>query len=74
VVGRVTNIEMTFYSNGRWESDVSERVADSSGVNSMLQFYLERGDGRTNHFYKMKQRQRARLDSMGKKRGTSRRR
>jgi hypothetical protein len=31
VVGRVTKIEMTFYSSGVWESDGPQRVANGGG-------------------------------------------
>jgi hypothetical protein len=42
-------------------------VADNSDADSMLRFRLERrGDG-MNHCRKMKRRQRAHLDSMGRK-------
>jgi hypothetical protein len=74
VVGRVTNIEMTFYSYGRWESDCPGRVADGSAVNSLLWFWLKRRGDRIKHCQNMKQRQRARLGSMGRKRDTVRRR
>jgi hypothetical protein len=47
-------------------------VAGGSGANSMLWFWLERGGDRTKHCRKMKQRQQARLVSMGRKRDTVR--
>jgi hypothetical protein len=37
-------LRRSFYSNGGWESDDPGRVACGGGVNSMLQFWLERGD------------------------------
>jgi hypothetical protein len=38
VVGRVTNIKMTFYSSGWWELGGPERVTIGGGVHSMLRF------------------------------------
>jgi hypothetical protein len=40
----------------------------------MFQFWLERGDDETKHCKKIKQRQRARLGSIRRKRGKERRR
>jgi hypothetical protein len=48
-------------------------VAGGGGVDSILQFQLERGGDRTKRCQKMKQRQRARLDSLGTKRYTTQR-
>jgi hypothetical protein len=49
-------------------------VAGGSGADSMLRFHLKReGDG-LKHCQKMKQSQRARLDSMGRKHDTVRQR
>jgi hypothetical protein len=42
------------------------------GVNSILQFRLEKGDDATKHCQKMKRRQRTHLDSMRKNRDTVR--
>jgi hypothetical protein len=49
-------------------------VGDNSGVDSMLQFLLERGSDMTKHYRNIKQRHRAHLGSMGRKRDTERRR
>jgi hypothetical protein len=73
VVGRVVKIEMIFYSS-RWESSSPGRVAYSGGADSMLLFRFERGCDRTKHYPKIKRRQRARLDSMGRKCNRVRRR
>jgi hypothetical protein len=40
-------------------------VVDGAGVDSMLQFWLERGGDGMKHCRKMKQRRRAHLGSMG---------
>jgi hypothetical protein len=45
-------------------------VADGDGADSILQFRLERGCDMTKYYRKMKWRQRARLDSMERKRDT----
>jgi hypothetical protein len=42
------------------------------GADSMLEFRLERGDDEMKRYRKMKQRQRARLDSMERKHDTAR--
>jgi hypothetical protein len=47
------------------------RVAGGGGVDSMLQFWLERGGGEMKCYQKMKQRQRAHLGSMERKRDTA---
>jgi hypothetical protein len=57
VMIRVTKVKMTFFMSAGWESDGSERVVDDGGVDSMLQFLLERGDVRTNSCREMEQRQ-----------------
>jgi hypothetical protein len=49
-----------------------ERVADADGVDSMLQFWLESGGDGMKHYRNMKQRQRAHLGSMERKRDTTR--
>jgi hypothetical protein len=49
-----------------------ERVACGGGVDSMLQFRLERGGDRTKRCWKMNRRQRARLGSIGRKCDTMR--
>jgi hypothetical protein len=46
-------------------------MADDSGANLMLQFWLERGSGWTKRYQKIKRRQRARLASMKRKRDTT---
>jgi hypothetical protein len=38
VMGRVTKINMTFYSSRGWESDGPRRVANGGGVDSMFWF------------------------------------
>jgi hypothetical protein len=55
------------------EADNPGRVAYSSGVDSMLQFWLERGGDGTKRCRKMKRRRRAHLGSMGRKCDTSQR-
>jgi hypothetical protein len=57
VMMRVTKVKMTFFMSAGWKSDGSERVVDDGGVDSMLQFLLERGDVRTNSCREMEQRQ-----------------
>jgi hypothetical protein len=47
-------------------------VANSGGADSMLWFQLERGGDEMKCYQKMKQRQRARLSSMGRKHDTAR--
>jgi hypothetical protein len=49
------------------------RVTCGDGADLMLQFWLKIGGGGTKHCRKMKRRQRAHLDSMGRKRDTARR-
>jgi hypothetical protein len=49
-------------------------VAAGGGADSMLQFQLERGCDMMKNCREMKWRQRARLDSMGRKRDTTQRR
>jgi hypothetical protein len=56
VVWRVTKIEMAFYNSGGWESDGLERLAGGGGMDSMLQFHLEREGNWTKHCRKMKRR------------------
>jgi hypothetical protein len=73
VVGRVVKIEMIFYSS-RWESSSPGRVAYNGGADSILLFQLKRGGDRTKRCPKMKRRQWARLDSMGRKCNRVRRR
>jgi hypothetical protein len=48
-------------------------VASSSGANSMLQFRFKKEGGGTKHCRKMKQKQRAHLGLIGRKRDTVRR-
>jgi hypothetical protein len=43
VMRRVDKVEMIFLYHWRWESGWSRRVADNGGMNSMFQFWLERG-------------------------------
>jgi hypothetical protein len=45
-------------------------VVGGGGADSMLWFRLKSGGDRMNHYWKMKQRQRARVGSMGRKRDT----
>jgi hypothetical protein len=42
-------------------------VADGGGVDSMLQFRLEKEDDKMKYWQKMKRRHQARLGSMGRK-------
>jgi hypothetical protein len=67
--GKVTKVEITFYSSAEWELGGSGRVAGGGGEDSMLQFHLERGGDGTKHYLKMKRRQRSHLGSMGRKCG-----
>jgi hypothetical protein len=46
------------------------RVACGDGVDSMLQFRLERGGDRIKRYQKMKRMQRSHLDSVGRKHDT----
>jgi hypothetical protein len=55
------------YSSEEWESGHPGRVAGGGGADSMLQYWLERGGDGMKHYWKMKQRQRARLGYMGRK-------
>jgi hypothetical protein len=50
------------------------QVAGGGGADSILRFRLERGGDGMKRCQKMKQRERARLSSMGRKRDTARRR
>jgi hypothetical protein len=72
--GEWPRLRRSFYRNRGWESSVPERVACGGGADSMLQFQLERGRDGTKHSQNMNQRQRARLDSMGRKHDTVQRR
>jgi hypothetical protein len=63
-MGRVTKIEMIFYNSGGWEPNGAGRIACGGGVNSMLQFQLERGSDETKRCRKMNVRQRVLLGSM----------
>jgi hypothetical protein len=56
-----------FYSSGGWESGGPGRVARGDSADSMFQFRLERQGDRMKHCGKMRRRQWARLDSMGRK-------
>jgi hypothetical protein len=56
-----------FYSIGEWKSDDPGRVVGGGGLDSMLQFWLKRGDNVIKHCQKMKQMQRAHLGSMERK-------
>jgi hypothetical protein len=62
--GRVVNIKMIFYSNIWWESECPGRLTDSSGTDSMLRLWLERGGDGRKCCQKMYRSQRARLGSM----------
>jgi hypothetical protein len=57
VIGRVVKVEMTFYSSRGWELGGSGMVDYGGGVNSMLQFYLERRDDGMKRCWKMKRKQ-----------------
>jgi hypothetical protein len=70
----VINIKIIFYSSGGSESGCSGRVVDGCGVDSILQFRLERGGDGMKCCRKMKRRQRARFELMGRKRDTTWRR
>jgi hypothetical protein len=70
-VRKLAIIEITFYSNGVWESNSPERVAGGGNADSMLWFWLERRGDEVNHCQKMKRRQQAYLGSMGRKRDTT---
>jgi hypothetical protein len=74
VVKRVVNVDMTLFSSRGWESGCPWRVTGDGGVNSILQFQLEMGGDGMKCYRKMKQRHRAHLGSMGRKRDTVRRR
>jgi hypothetical protein len=50
------------------------RVVGGGGADSMLQFWLEWGDDVMKRCQKMKRKQRARLDSMRRKRDTTQQR
>jgi hypothetical protein len=66
--GEWLRLRWPFYSSGGWESGSLGRVVDGGGEDSILQFRLERwGDG-TKHYWTIKQRQRTRLGSMGRRR------
>jgi hypothetical protein len=43
-------------------------VAGDDGVDSILQFRLEKGGDKINHYWKMKRRKQARLGSIGRNR------
>jgi hypothetical protein len=49
-------------------------VVGDGGADSMIQFQLKRGCDRLKHYWKMKQRQRVHLGSMGRKCDTVRQR
>jgi hypothetical protein len=61
-----------FYSSVGWESSDLRRIAYSDGADSMLQFQFDRGGDGTKHCWKIKPRQWACLDSMGRKRDMAR--
>jgi hypothetical protein len=69
-------LRLPFYNNEgesqvvreEWELGCPRRVASGGDADSMLRFQLERGDDMMKYCQKMKRRQRARLDSMGRKR------
>jgi hypothetical protein len=48
---------VTFFSSGGWESGGMRRVAGGGGVDSMVQFQLEREGDETKCCRKIKQRQ-----------------
>jgi hypothetical protein len=49
MMGRVTKVEMAFYSSGGWESGCLRRVVSGGGADSMLRFCLKRGGDETKH-------------------------
>jgi hypothetical protein len=55
-----------------WESNCQGKVVDDSGIDLILRFQLERGCDGMKRCRKIKQMQRARLDSIGMKRDTVR--
>jgi hypothetical protein len=69
VVGRVTTVEIPFYSSGGCESECPRRVTGGGDVDLILLFRLEGGGDEMKYYQKMKWRQRAPLGSMGRKRG-----
>jgi hypothetical protein len=73
VMGRVVKIEIIFYYSGGWESDDPWRVVGNGGADSMLQFQFKREGDVTKRYRKMKQMHQSHLNSMGRKRDTTRR-
>jgi hypothetical protein len=71
--GEWLRLRWPFYSNGGWESGGPTRVANSSAVESMVQFWLERGGDRMKRCLKVKRWQRAHHGSMRRKSDTTRR-
>jgi hypothetical protein len=70
----MTKVEITFFIAVECGSRTTRRgwpVGGDDGVNSMLQFRLERGGDGTKCCRKMQQRQRAHLGSMRKYRDTA---
>jgi hypothetical protein len=65
--GEWLKLRWPFNSSGGWEADGPERVIGGDGADSMLRFQLKRGGDRKKCCRKMKRRQRAHFDSMGKK-------
>jgi hypothetical protein len=56
VVWRMTKLEMIFYNSGGWESGGPRRVTTDGSVDSVLQFWPERGGDEIKHCRKMKRR------------------
>jgi hypothetical protein len=68
--GKLPRLRWPFYSSRGCELDGprgGEGIACDGGVNSMLQFWLERGGNGTKRYRKMKQMQQSRLGLMGGK-------
>jgi hypothetical protein len=69
--GEWPRLRWPFYSSAGWEWGCLRRVAGGGGVDSMLQFWLERGVDGTKRCQKMKWMQQTHLGSMGMKRDMS---
>jgi hypothetical protein len=73
VVRKIVNIEITFLYQWRVEVELFRSVAYGGDADLILQFQLEMGDNVMKHCRKIKQRHRAHLDSIERKRDTARR-
>jgi hypothetical protein len=69
--GEWSRLRWSFYSSEVWGSSSLGRIVWGSGVDSMLQFWLEKGGDRKKRCRKMMRRQRAHLGSMRRKRDTA---